>query len=202
MHANSLGSTKLSSLWILDYLWKQCFFFFAFLTSSFTLKSGRIPSWFLQFITGNNYCKSIVCFMCLTVRLQYVPQSLPAALHSEFITITVNVFAFAHWKKVRLIGPGKREPRLVWPQWASVEASLSPFLFPSQHGSFLQLHFAVWVLVLCCLGNICPRLDSVAHLDIMFTTTGSRGLCKYPGNCVKCQQSSRSPSPPLKRQLA
>ena len=37
--------------------------------------------------------------MGLTVRLQSDPQSLPAALQSGFITITVNVRAFVHWKK-------------------------------------------------------------------------------------------------------
>ena len=41
--ASSLGSIKSSSIWILNYLWKQCFFFF-FLMSSFTLKSRRIPN--------------------------------------------------------------------------------------------------------------------------------------------------------------
>ena len=41
MHARSLGSTKFSNIWILDHLRKHS------PTSSFTLKSGRIPSWYL-----------------------------------------------------------------------------------------------------------------------------------------------------------
>ena len=40
--------------------------------------------------------KYSVCFMGLTVRLQSDPQSLTAALRSDFITVTVNVRAFAH----------------------------------------------------------------------------------------------------------
>ena len=40
-----------------------------------------------------------VCFMGLTVRLQSDPQLLLAALQSGFIMITINVRAFAHWKK-------------------------------------------------------------------------------------------------------
>ena len=35
------------------------------LMSSFTLKSRCIPLWYLQFITGNNYCQSIIIFMGL-----------------------------------------------------------------------------------------------------------------------------------------
>ena len=42
---------------------------------------------------------STVYFMGLIVRLQSAPQSLPAALQSGFITITVNVRAFTHWEK-------------------------------------------------------------------------------------------------------
>ena len=37
--------------------------------------------------------------MGLIVRLQSAPNSLPAALQSGFITITVNVSAFVHWEK-------------------------------------------------------------------------------------------------------
>ena len=78
IHASSLGSAKFSSIWILDYLWKQCFFFVFFFSRY--LKSGRIPSWHLQFIIGNNDCKSKskVCFMGLIVRLQSDPHWLPA----------------------------------------------------------------------------------------------------------------------------
>ena len=106
MHACSLGSTKFSGIWIMDYLWKINFSFHVkvgwnilkFFLSSFTLKYRRIPLWYLQFITGNKYCNSSIIFTGLTVRDQSAPLSLPAAPQSGFITITVNVSRFVHLK--------------------------------------------------------------------------------------------------------
>ena len=85
MHASSLGSAKFSSILILN-LWKQCFFPHV---ENFEIQKD--PSWSLQFISRNNYCKSLVCVMGLIVRLQ----SDPVRAGSVWLLIS----AFAHWKK-------------------------------------------------------------------------------------------------------
>ena len=76
-----------------------CLFCFVFshVGLYFEIRKGTL--WYLQRITGNSSCKSLVWFMGLIVRLQSDPQSQPVALQSGFITITINVSAFAHWKK-------------------------------------------------------------------------------------------------------
>ena len=63
--------------------------------------------------------------MGLTVRLQSAPHWLPAALHSSFITISVNVRAFAHWKKRCEVY------KVYWELWAKM------------HFPWLQCHLVV-----------------------------------------------------------
>ena len=81
----------------------EVLFLFVFFLSSFTLKSGSIPSWPNEFITGNN-CRSLVCFMVVIVRLQ----------SEGFCTFTVNVCVFAHWKR-----------RCVWSEHGGLDRSCS-----------------------------------------------------------------------------
>ena len=50
--------------------------------------------------------------MGLIIRLQSAPQSLPAALQRGFITITVNVRAYAHWKTKGAADLIKKKPTM------------------------------------------------------------------------------------------
>ena len=115
MHISSSGNTKFRIIWILDYLWKRvwkcvflwCFFFFSSHVVLYMIQKDIfvIPSdWryhkgIFNGSHSNFYHKSMVCFMGLTVRLQSAPNSHPAALQNGFITITINISAFAHWEK-------------------------------------------------------------------------------------------------------
>lgn len=73
---------------------------------------------------------------------------------------------------------------------ASVAESFAlPFLPRLQHGSCLQLYFGVLVSLWRYIWIDSRRLDTVTYLDVMFTTTGSRGLCKYREFAVKTTAS-------------
>ena len=125
MHACSPGSTKFSSIWILDYLWKISFLFHVkvgwnilqLFLSSLTLKFGCISSWYFQYITGNNYCKSIVIFTGLTVWLQVcstvTTSSFSGQCHYDYRKCS---YICALENNVRLIWPSKCEQRLAWPE--------------------------------------------------------------------------------------
>ena len=118
-------------------------FLFFNLTLSFTLKSGRIPLWFLQFITGNNYCKSIVCFHGSDCETAVCPKFTTSSSSERFHCDYRNYSCICALGKKQCtwsaIWPSTRAPRLASPQLVTAETGSSISWQSSQSLPWLDL---------------------------------------------------------------